>query len=166
MEFFSQCLLIFRLYINKSHELPNSSNPFFTTFSLSPHILRLEREISPKSLSLSPAMVVAMDQRSNVNGGDSGVGGLKGERFDPSAQPPFKIGDIRAAIPKHCWVKSPLRSMSYVFRDIFAVAAMAIAAVYLDSWIFWPLYWAAQGTLFWAIFVLGHDWYIFQFRFF
>lgn len=103
-------------------------------------------------------MVVAMDQRTNVNG-DSGAGDRKKEeRFDPSAQPPFKIGDIRAAIPKHCWVKSPLRSMSYVVRDIIAVAALAIAAVYFDSWILWPLYWAAQGTLFWAIFVLGHDW--------
>jgi len=106
-------------------------------------------------------MVVAMDQRTNVNG-DPGAGDRKKEeRFDPSAQPPFKIGDIRAAIPKHCWVKSPLRSMSYVVRDIIAVAALAIAAVYVDSWFLWPLYWAAQGTLFWAIFVLGHDWYNF-----
>ncbi|XP_022556026.2 acyl-lipid omega-3 desaturase (cytochrome b5), endoplasmic reticulum isoform X1 [Brassica napus] len=102
-------------------------------------------------------MVVAMYQRSNVNG-DSGA--RKEEGFDPSAQPPFKIGDIRAAIPKHCWVKSPLRSMSYVARDIFAVAALAMAAVYFDSWFLWPLYWVAQGTLFWAIFVLGHDWRI------
>jgi hypothetical protein len=23
----------------------------------------------------------------------------------------------------------------------------------------WPLYWLAQGTMFWALFVLGHDWY-------
>ena len=22
----------------------------------------------------------------------------------------------------------------------------------------WPLYWAAQGTMFWALFVVGHDW--------
>ncbi|GFZ02189.1 fatty acid desaturase 8 [Actinidia rufa] len=50
----------------------------------------------------------------------------RGERinFDPGAPPPsFKLADIRAAIPKHCW----------------------------------PLYWAAQGTMFWALFVLGHD---------
>jgi len=24
----------------------------------------------------------------------------------------------------------------------------------------WPLYWAVQGTMFWAFFVLGHDWYL------
>lgn len=22
----------------------------------------------------------------------------------------------------------------------------------------WPLYWFAQGTMFWALFVVGHDW--------
>lgn len=22
----------------------------------------------------------------------------------------------------------------------------------------WPLYWLAQGTMFWALFVVGHDW--------
>nr|AKN35208.1 omega-3 fatty acid desaturase [Chorispora bungeana] len=102
-------------------------------------------------------MVVAMDQRSSNVKGDSGAGERKEKGFDPSAQPPFKIGDIRAAIPKHCWVKSPLRSMSYVVRDIIAVASLAVAAVYFDTWFLWPLYWAAQGTLFWAIFVLGHD---------
>lgn len=24
----------------------------------------------------------------------------------------------------------------------------------------WPLYWFAQGTMFWALFVVGHDWYV------
>lgn len=78
--------------------------------------------------------------------------------FDPSAPPPFKIAEIRAAIPKHCWVKNPWRSMSYVFRDLFVIFAMASAAIYLESWYLWPVYWAAQGTMFWALFVLGHDW--------
>ena len=22
----------------------------------------------------------------------------------------------------------------------------------------WPMYWMAQGTMFWALFVVGHDW--------
>lgn len=73
--------------------------------------------------------------------------------------PPFRIGDVRAAIPSHCWVKDPLRSMSYVLRDAVVVALLALAAASLDSWTFWPLYWFAQGTMFWALFVLGHDWY-------
>lgn len=78
--------------------------------------------------------------------------------FDPGAAPPFKIGEIRAAIPKHCWVKNPWRSLSYVLRDLVIVSALICSAVFFNSWVYWPLYWAAQGTMFWAIFVLGHDW--------
>lgn len=77
--------------------------------------------------------------------------------FDPAAPPPFTLADIRASIPKHCWVKDSWRSMSYVIRDVVAVLGLAATAAYLDSWLVWPLYWAVQGTLFWALFVLGHD---------
>jgi acyl-lipid omega-3 desaturase len=82
-----------------------------------------------------------------------------GGEFDPGAPPPFGLAEIRAVIPKHCWVKDPWRSMSYVLRDVVIVLGLAAAAARLDSWIVWPLYWAAQGTMFWALFVLGHDWY-------
>ncbi|KAF5446713.1 hypothetical protein F2P56_032317 [Juglans regia] len=92
----------------------------------------------------------------NANGFGHGIG-HKDDDFDPSAPPPFRIAEIRAAIPKHCWIKNPWRSLSYVLRDFFMVFALAAAAIYLNTWIFWPLYWAAQGTMFWAIFVLGHD---------
>lgn len=78
--------------------------------------------------------------------------------FDPGSPPPFKLADIRAAIPKHCWVKDPWKSMSYVVRDVAVVFGLAAAAAYLNNWLVWPLYWAAQGTMFWALFVLGHDW--------
>uniref|UniRef100_A0A0R0F6X0 Microsomal omega-3 fatty acid desaturase n=1 Tax=Glycine max TaxID=3847 RepID=A0A0R0F6X0_SOYBN len=77
--------------------------------------------------------------------------------FDPSAPPPFKIANIRAAIPKHCWEKNTLRSLSYVLRDVLVVTALVAAAIGFNSWFFWPLYWPAQGTMFWALFVLGHD---------
>nr|CAB3462794.1 unnamed protein product [Digitaria exilis] len=82
-------------------------------------------------------------------------------RFDAGKPPPFRIGDVRAAVPPHCWRKSPWRSLSYVARDVAVVAALAVAAASssLDAWpvVIWPLYWAAQGTMFWALFVLGHD---------
>ncbi|KAL3694482.1 hypothetical protein R1sor_008133 [Riccia sorocarpa] len=77
--------------------------------------------------------------------------------FDYSAPPPFTIAELRAAIPKHCWVKSTWRSISYLIRDLLVVAALAAGAAYLDNWIFWPIYWFLQGTMFWAIFVVGHD---------
>lgn len=81
-----------------------------------------------------------------------------GDEFDPGAPPPFKLSDIRAAIPKHCWVKNPWTSMSYVVRDVAVVFGLAAAAAYFNNWAIWPLYWFAQSTMFWALFVLGHDW--------
>lgn len=79
--------------------------------------------------------------------------------FDPGMAPPFGLAEIRAVIPKHCWVKDPWRSMSYVVRDVAAVLGLVAVAAYINSWIVWPFYWVAQGTMFWALFVLGHDWY-------
>eukprot|EP00475_Leptophrys_vorax_P034583 TRINITY_DN5601_c0_g1_i1.p1 TRINITY_DN5601_c0_g1~~TRINITY_DN5601_c0_g1_i1.p1 ORF type:complete len:424 (+),score=28.52 TRINITY_DN5601_c0_g1_i1:80-1351(+) len=81
----------------------------------------------------------------------------KGKDFDYSAPPPFTLQDLRNAIPKHCWVKSPWRSVSFFIRDMIIVFSMAAAALYFDSWTVWPLYWIAQGTMFWALFVVGHD---------
>lgn len=91
----------------------------------------------------------------DLSNGLDEIGGKDG--FNPSAPPPFRIAEIRAAIPQHCWVKNPWRSLSYVLRDVLVVFALAAAAIYIKSWIFWPFYWAAQGTMFWAVFVLGHD---------
>ena len=88
-----------------------------------------------------------------------GVNGI-GEKDDlnPSAQHPLNIAENRASFSKNFKVKNPWRYLSYVIRDVFVVFALAAAAAYLNSWSFWPLYWASQGTMFWAIFVLGHDW--------
>eukprot|EP00249_Psilotum_nudum_P007847 c20865_g1_i2 orf=272-1615(+) len=81
----------------------------------------------------------------------------KGAEFDRSAPPPFSLADIKAAIPKYCWVKDTNKSLSYFFRDVALVFGLATAAASVDNWLVWPLYWLAQGTMFWALFVLGHD---------
>ncbi|KAI4368899.1 hypothetical protein MLD38_017404 [Melastoma candidum] len=89
-----------------------------------------------------------------------GPSGMRGDGFDPSSAPPFKISDIRAAIPKHCWVKNVARSLGYVVWDLSVCSVMGrLAVVYLSGWmsVLWPVYWFAQGTMFWALFVLGHD---------
>lgn len=93
-------------------------------------------------------------------------GGLYNEQhneiiFDSSKPPPFRIAEIRAAIPKDCWIRNPWRSLSYVLRDVVVVSALMAAAVFFNTCFFWPLYWVAQGTMFWAIFVIGHDWYVY-----
>ncbi|KAL6581224.1 Omega-3 fatty acid desaturase, chloroplastic [Orobanche minor] len=89
--------------------------------------------------------------------GDKTVINYGEEFFDPGAPPPFKLSDLRAAIPKHCWVRNPWRSMSYVVRDVCVVFGLAAVAAYFNNWVVWPLYWFAQSTMFWALFVLGHD---------
>ncbi|XP_072997239.1 omega-3 fatty acid desaturase, endoplasmic reticulum-like [Typha latifolia] len=79
------------------------------------------------------------------------------EAFDSGKPPPFRIGEIRASIPSHCWIKDPWRSTSYVVRDVVVVFMLMSVAAYFDTWPFWSFYWLAQGTMFWALFVLGHD---------
>ncbi|KAG6531318.1 hypothetical protein ZIOFF_005123 [Zingiber officinale] len=81
----------------------------------------------------------------------------EGLAFDPVMLPLFGLAEIRAAIPKHFWVRDPWRSMSYAVRDVVVLLGLAAAAVYINSWIVWSLYWVAQGAMFWALFVLGHD---------
>ncbi|OVA02710.1 Fatty acid desaturase [Macleaya cordata] len=107
----------------------------------------------------TPLRVASVDGEDREEGDmiNGGNGSVVEDEFDPSAPPPFGLADIRAAIPKHCWVKDPWRSMSYVVRDVVVVFGMAAAAAHLNNWVVWPLYWAAQGTMFWALFVLGHD---------
>jgi omega-3 fatty acid desaturase (delta-15 desaturase) len=76
---------------------------------------------------------------------------------DVYAPPPFTLADIRAAVPEHCWKRDTVRSFAYLARDVAVVIGLAAAAAAINSWYVWPLYWAAQGLMFWALFVVGHD---------
>jgi omega-3 fatty acid desaturase (delta-15 desaturase) len=70
---------------------------------------------------------------------------------------PFTLQQLKAAIPAECFQPSLGRSLFYFFLDISIIAGLFALATYLDSWFFWPIYWLAQGTMFWALFVVGHD---------
>ncbi|KAL4458696.1 hypothetical protein ABPG75_013561 [Micractinium tetrahymenae] len=71
--------------------------------------------------------------------------------------PPFSLQDLRNAIPNECFEKDTFRSFAHLALDVGVVAALAIAAYHIDNPLVWPLYWFAQGTMFWALFVVGHD---------
>lgn len=77
--------------------------------------------------------------------------------FDFGAEPPFTLKDIREAIPSKCFKKDTFRSLSYLARDVVVVAGLAAGALAIKNPLLWPAYWAAQGTMFWALFVIGHD---------
>jgi omega-3 fatty acid desaturase (delta-15 desaturase) len=70
---------------------------------------------------------------------------------------PFTLQDLKAAIPAECFQPSVIKSLYYFFRDIFVIGLLYAVAHYLDSWYFWPIFWVLQGTMFWALFVVGHD---------
>lgn len=70
---------------------------------------------------------------------------------------PFTLQDIRAAIPEHCFESSLGRSLAYASLDFGIVAGLYALAAYIHQWWFYPIFWFAQGTMFWALFVIGHD---------
>jgi omega-3 fatty acid desaturase (delta-15 desaturase) len=70
---------------------------------------------------------------------------------------PFTLGQLKAAIPAECFQPSVVKSLFYFFRDLAIIASLYAVAHYLDSWLFFPIFWVMQGTMFWALFVVGHD---------
>jgi omega-3 fatty acid desaturase (delta-15 desaturase) len=70
---------------------------------------------------------------------------------------PFTLQDLKSAIPPECFEPSVGRSLAYFFLDIGMIAGLYAIAAHLDSWYFYPFFWLAQGTLFWSLFVVGHD---------
>jgi acyl-lipid omega-3 desaturase len=70
---------------------------------------------------------------------------------------PFTLQDLRNAIPAYCFEPSTFRSLAYFFLDLGIIAGLYAIAAYLDSWLFYPIFWLMQGTMFWSLFVVGHD---------
>lgn len=70
---------------------------------------------------------------------------------------PFTLQDLKAAIPPECFQPVLWKSVFYLVRDLLVIGLLYAIASYLDSWYFWPIFWLMQGTMFWALFVVGHD---------
>jgi omega-6 fatty acid desaturase (delta-12 desaturase) len=98
---------------------------------------------------------------------DKGYGDLfdtHGNRFE---LPDYSINDIRNAIPKHCFKRSAVRSLSYVARDI---ASLAITFYLFNRFLtaenvpstlvrsaLWFLYTVVQGLFATGLWVLAHE---------
>jgi hypothetical protein len=64
----------------------------------------------------------------------------------PSAPPPFTVGQLRRAIPPHCFERSVLRSSAYLILDLVAAAVLYYASTFIDlapTWLAWGLLWPA-----------------------
>ncbi len=81
--------------------------------------------------------------------------------------PDFTIKDIRDAIPKHCFERSALRSMSYVFRDMICLATTFylfhnfVTPEYVPNtaarFALWGVYTVLQGLFGTGLWVLAHE---------
>lgn len=71
------------------------------------------------------------------------------------------LSEIKRHIPAHCFKPNLARSVSYVVRDFFFVAALYYGAyITYDTQyhaLYLPFFWFFTGFFMWAIFVLGHD---------
>ncbi|KAJ4840391.1 Delta(12) fatty acid desaturase [Turnera subulata] len=82
----------------------------------------------------------------------------------PQDKPPFTLGEIKKAIPPHCFRRSLLRSFSYVVYDLtLSFLFYYIATSYFHtlslplSFIAWPLYWLLQGFTLTGVWVIAHE---------
>lgn len=84
----------------------------------------------------------------------------------PIEKPAFTIGQLRKAIPPHCFKRSLLRSMSYLITDLFMIATLYWASTFIDTapvpaalrWgLLWPLYWFLQGAVATGVWVIAHE---------
>ncbi|KAJ0569096.1 putative acyl-lipid omega-6 desaturase (cytochrome b5) [Helianthus annuus] len=82
----------------------------------------------------------------------------------PSGTPPFTLGDVKKAIPPHCFNRSLIRSFYYLFVDLLIISLIFyFAATYIIplkaplSYVAWPVYWMVQGSFVLGFWLLGHE---------
>nr|ACL53784.1 unknown [Zea mays] len=92
------------------------------------------------------------------------TGGGAAVQRSPVEKPPFTLGQIKKAIPPHCFERSVLRSFSYVAHDLSLAAALLYLAVAVIPalpcplrYAAWPLYWVAQGCVCTGVWVIAHE---------
>ncbi|XP_073024912.1 delta(12)-acyl-lipid-desaturase-like [Primulina eburnea] len=82
----------------------------------------------------------------------------------PYSKPPFTVGDLKKAIPPHCFQRSLVRSFSYVVFDLLFVCLFYyIATSYFHllppslRYVAWPVYWIVQGCVSTGVWVIAHE---------
>ncbi|XP_065854539.1 delta(12)-fatty-acid desaturase FAD2-like [Euphorbia lathyris] len=82
----------------------------------------------------------------------------------PHSKPPFTVGQIKRAIPPHCFNRSIPRSFSYVVQDLtISFILYYIATNYFHllphnlSYVAWPIYWAIQSFALSGVWVIAHE---------
>lgn len=80
----------------------------------------------------------------------------------PTGTPPFTVGDLKNAIPKHCFERSLTTSLGYTLLDLVGVYVLYTLSTYIDStgplaFVLWPMYWWWQGAVMTGLWVIAHE---------
>jgi len=91
----------------------------------------------------------------------------------PSLKPSFTVGDLRKAIPAHCFTRPLSKSFGYLFGDLFLVAVIFYASTFIEivasdeqfgpiaapilRHVLWIAYWICQGCVMTGLWVIGHE---------
>lgn len=83
----------------------------------------------------------------------------------PLEKPKFTLNSIRNAIPRHCFERNLWTSLKHLFSDLMTIAVIGYAATWIghtslpswSSYVLWPIYWYAQGSVMTGVWVLAHE---------
>jgi len=117
--------------------------------------------------SASSTSLSSLASEDNVKLPNEDLGKLVDTYGNEFEVPDFTIKDIRDAIPKHCYERSALRSMSYVVRDMILLATTFtlyynfVTPEYIPSkavrFGLWVVYGFLQGLFGTGLWVLAHE---------
>lgn len=80
----------------------------------------------------------------------------------PHARPPFTVGQLKKAVPPHCFNRSMVTSFAYLTVDLVVASTLLYATTFVTwtgplGWISWFLYWVAQGCVLTGVWVIAHE---------
>lgn len=84
----------------------------------------------------------------------------------PAEVPPFKLADVKRAVPPKCFTRSAWRSGSYLLVDVLVIAVLVYLSTGIDRlaapgpirWgVLWPLYWYWCGAFATGVWVIAHE---------
>jgi omega-3 fatty acid desaturase (delta-15 desaturase) len=78
-------------------------------------------------------------------------------RAEGASPLPFGRRELLAALPRNARTPSTARSLACLGGDVALLGALYTLSLHLQSPFWSPLLWFLQGTMFWALFVIGHD---------
>ncbi|WCL49565.1 fatty acid desaturase [Leptospira sp. GIMC2001] len=69
----------------------------------------------------------------------------------------YSIVDIRKTIPDKYFKPNLYKSIFYFIWDVSIIGLLYYSVFLIDSIYYLPFFWFLTGTMFWALFVVGHD---------